>query len=100
MAGCNSTLVHQPASTRIDSHFHLAFATCNVRLQRNSAQVEGSFSQPNGGVCQQMLTWAQSASRDAGGDLLELYCGNANFTIPLAANFKQVRGLCCLAAAP
>lgn len=32
----------------------------------------------------------QDATRGAGGDLLELYCGNGNFTLPLAANFGQV----------
>ncbi len=118
-------------------------------------QVEGSFSQPNGDVCQKMLTWAlevrsaaaraaarlgsaprppsnppcthtrppalpptrpgvppspsapgrspcaptpppppppprPQVSRGAGGDLLELYCGNGNFTIPLAQNFRRV----------
>lgn len=53
-------------------------------------QVENSFTQPNGGVCQQMLVWAQDVTRDAGGDLVELYCGNGNFTMALAQNFEQV----------
>lgn len=53
-------------------------------------QVETGFTQPNGGVCEQMLTWAVRNSRNAGGDLLELYCGNGNFTLPLAQNFRQV----------
>jgi len=73
-------------------------------------QVEGAFSQPNGGVCQHMLSWAQSVtappritttiavgdSNNNGGndehkhDLLELYCGNGNFTIALAENFRKV----------
>lgn len=41
-------------------------------------------------------------TRDSPGDLLELYCGNGNFTIPMAQNFKQVvatevrsRSSCC-----
>jgi hypothetical protein len=38
-----------------------------------------------------MLTWALRATRGSGAaDLLELYCGNGNFTIPLAANFRRV----------
>lgn len=54
-------------------------------------QVEGSFSQPNAAVCQHMLSWAQAATAGSSGtDLLELYCGNGNFTMPLAANFRQV----------
>lgn len=53
-------------------------------------QVETGFTQPNGRVCEKMLTWAVEHSREFGGDLLELYCGNGNFTLPLAQNFRQV----------
>ncbi|WP_018015113.1 tRNA (uridine(54)-C5)-methyltransferase TrmA [Teredinibacter turnerae] len=53
-------------------------------------QVETGFTQPNAAVCQKMLTWAQAVSADFGGDLLELYCGNGNFTLPLAQNFSRV----------
>ncbi|WP_286237388.1 tRNA (uridine(54)-C5)-methyltransferase TrmA [Neptuniibacter halophilus] len=53
-------------------------------------QVENSFSQPNAEVCRHMIQWALDASRDAGGDMVELYCGNGNFTLPLAQNFRRV----------
>ncbi len=53
-------------------------------------QIETGFTQPNGRVNQQMLSWALEKSRLFGGDLLELYCGNGNFTLPLAQNFKHV----------
>jgi tRNA (uracil-5-)-methyltransferase len=53
-------------------------------------QTENSFTQPNGEVCRQMIAWALDASRDAGGDLVEFYCGNGNFTLPLAQNFRRV----------
>lgn len=53
-------------------------------------QVENSFTQPNGGVCVQMLEWAQDVTKNAGGDLVELYCGNGNFTMALAQNFDRV----------
>lgn len=53
-------------------------------------QVENSFTQPNARVCEKMLSWAVNNSRNLGGDLLELYCGNGNFTLPLAQNFNQV----------
>lgn len=55
--------------------------------------MEGCFSQPNGFVCQHMLSWTQKVSsretKDSE-DLLELYCGNCNFTIPLSFNFRKV----------
>lgn len=53
-------------------------------------QFEGSFTQPNGGVNRQMLSWACKQARGLGGDLLELYCGNGNFTIALAPLFGRV----------
>lgn len=53
-------------------------------------QVENAFSQPNATTCQAMLDWAASVTAGSEGDLLELYCGNGNFTLPLAANFRQV----------
>ena len=55
-------------------------------------QVENSFTQPNGGVNEQMLLWAQQATTSAKGDLIELYCGNGNFSIALAQNFDRVLG--------
>lgn len=53
-------------------------------------QLEGSFTQPNGFVCRDMLNWAALNSEGLGGDLLELYCGNGNFTLPLSRNFNKV----------
>ena len=53
-------------------------------------QIENSFTQPNAVVCEKMITWAVEHSHTFGGDLLELYCGNGNFTLPLSQNFRQV----------
>ena len=53
-------------------------------------QFEGSFSQPNGGVNRHMLGWACARAQGIGGDLLELYCGNGNFTVALAPLFGKV----------
>lgn len=53
-------------------------------------QVENSFTQPNAGINEQMLNWALNVTTDQQGDLLELYCGNGNFSLALAHNFKRV----------
>ena len=53
-------------------------------------QHENAFSQPNGGVNRQMLSWACQQAAGLGGDLLELYCGNGNFTMALAPMFDKV----------
>ncbi len=53
-------------------------------------QVENSFTQPNGIVNQKMLEWAVDVTKNSQGDLLELYCGNGNFSIALADNFDRV----------
>lgn len=53
-------------------------------------QVENSFTQPNGKMNIKMLEWARSCTTNSKGDLLELYCGNGNFSIALASNFRKV----------
>ncbi|MBS7690796.1 tRNA (uridine(54)-C5)-methyltransferase TrmA [Pseudomonas lalucatii] len=53
-------------------------------------QPEGAFTQPNGEVCQKMLGWAFEALGERDDDLLELYCGNGNFTLPLATRARKV----------
>lgn len=53
-------------------------------------QVENSFTQPNAAMNIQMLEWALSATENSSGDLLELYCGNGNFSLALARNFDRV----------
>lgn len=53
-------------------------------------QVENSFTQPNALVNQQMIEWALQACATTQGDLLELYCGNGNFSLPLARQFRRV----------
>jgi len=52
--------------------------------------IENSFTQPNPRVNEQMISWGKKQLRDAGGDLLELYCGAGNFTIPFAEIFNKV----------
>ena len=53
-------------------------------------QVENSFTQPNAAMNVQMLEWALKATEGSTGDLLELYCGNGNFSLALARNFDRV----------
>ncbi|HCK30003.1 MAG TPA: tRNA (uridine(54)-C5)-methyltransferase TrmA, partial [Acinetobacter ursingii] len=53
-------------------------------------QIESSFTQPNAHVCQKMLTWACDVVKGSNQDLLELYCGNGNFTLPLSLHFRRV----------
>ncbi|MBV7316712.1 tRNA (uridine(54)-C5)-methyltransferase TrmA [Shewanella sp. NIFS-20-20] len=53
-------------------------------------QIENSFTQPNAGVSVHMLEWAIDVTKNSQGDLLELYCGNGNFSIALAPNFNRV----------
>jgi tRNA (uracil-5-)-methyltransferase len=53
-------------------------------------QVENSFTQPNAAINIKMLQWAQTVTGNNQGDLLELYCGNGNFSLALANNFRNV----------
>lgn len=53
-------------------------------------QYESGFTQPNAAVNRCMLEWAARNCRGLGGDLLELYCGNGNFTLALAGLYRRV----------
>ena len=53
--------------------------------------VENSFTQPNRSINQKMIGWALDVTQGLSGDLVELYCGNGNFTLPLAKKrFQKV----------
>jgi tRNA (uracil-5-)-methyltransferase len=53
-------------------------------------QIEATFSQPNREMAVKMIEWVLNNSTQLSGDLVELYCGNGNFTIPLASKFRKV----------
>ncbi|MEA2111107.1 MAG: tRNA (uridine(54)-C5)-methyltransferase TrmA [Campylobacterota bacterium] len=53
-------------------------------------QIENSFTQPNAKVNEKMLGWAMKQFDGLDADLLELYCGAGNFTIPFASKFTKV----------
>ncbi len=73
----------------IDRNYVMETLTVHGKQYRYQ-QVESSFTQPNGQVCQHMLEWALDSVEQLTGDLLELYCGNGNFTIPLSGHFDKV----------
>jgi tRNA (uracil-5-)-methyltransferase len=52
--------------------------------------IENTFSQPNREINKKMIEWTMRNSEDLKGDLVELYCGNGNFTIPLSERFNKV----------
>lgn len=52
--------------------------------------IENSFTQPNARVNEEMIGWVIKNLPGTTGDLLELYCGAGNFTIPFAKKFRKV----------
>ncbi|MEA3523179.1 MAG: tRNA (uridine(54)-C5)-methyltransferase TrmA [Campylobacterota bacterium] len=52
--------------------------------------IENSFTQPNPKVNEAMISWALEKFEGLEGDLLELYCGAGNFTIPFATVFNKI----------
>lgn len=51
---------------------------------------EGAFTQPNPKINEKMIEWALQSMPQSEGDLLEMYCGCGNFTIPLSQKFQKV----------
>jgi tRNA (uracil-5-)-methyltransferase len=72
----------------------LNFVNENLRVSgRNFSfkNLENSFSQPNPNVNEKMVSWiVENSKSEEERDLIELYCGSGNFTIPLSENFKKV----------
>jgi len=71
------------------------YVTEKLRVQGKDylyQQVESGFTQPNANINVKMLTWASECCSyiAKGTDLLELYCGNGNFTAVLAQHYRQV----------
>lgn len=61
-----------------------------VGINYDYLQPEGVFTQPNAFINQRMLEWVSNHLALIGGDLLELYCGIGNFTLPASCQVKQV----------
>ena len=55
-------------------------------------QVENSFTQPNAHINVKMIEWVIENTKHLSGDLVELYCGAGNFSIPLSRHFEHVVG--------
>jgi tRNA (uracil-5-)-methyltransferase len=69
------------------------FVTERLRVHNQTytfRYIENSFTQPNPRVNEKMIGWAMEQFGDVEGDLLELYCGAGNFTIPFAKIFRKV----------
>ncbi|WP_144211902.1 tRNA (uridine(54)-C5)-methyltransferase TrmA [Shewanella donghaensis] len=87
----NVNIIGRARKLKIDLDKDFVVETLDVAGQvLHYKQIENSFTQPNAKVSVKMLEWAISATKDSTGDLLELYCGNGNFTIALAQNFDRV----------
>jgi tRNA (uracil-5-)-methyltransferase len=48
------------------------------------------FTQPNSGVNEKMIGWVKEQLGNSKLDLLELYCGHGNFSLPLSFHFRYV----------
>lgn len=84
-------LVGRARKQKIDLDHDFVIEELNVHGKKLIyKQVENSFTQPNAGVATKMLEWAIDVTKNSSGDLLELYCGNGNFSIALAPNFRKV----------
>ena len=67
----------------VEDRFEIAGKTYRYHI------IEGGFSQPNRLMNQTMISWVLSHLENCE-DLLEIYCGYGNFTIPMAQKFQKV----------
>lgn len=79
------------------SRDHVTEVLCAGRKTYRFEQCENSFTQPNAAINEAMINWVLQHCATISGstpehDLLELYCGNGNFTLPLASVFRSALG--------
>lgn len=75
----------------IDNDFVIEKLPVNGR-EFTFKHIENSFTQPNAKVNCKMIEWALECVNPLSGDLLEMYCGAGNFSLPLALHFDNVVG--------
>ena len=78
---------------RVLTQDHVMEALAVHNVVYDYQQVENSFTQPNAQICVKMLEWTTNQVQQIDNkekDLLELYCGNGNFTLPLSKHFRKV----------
>jgi len=66
---------------------------CAGEREYRFRHIENSFTQPNGDINQKIIGFLLENTTASDHDLLELYCGMGNLTIPLAQNFNKVLGI-------
>lgn len=69
------------------------FVSENLLINQNNytfKQIENSFTQPNAFINTKMIEWVINNVNKPNTDLLELYCGAGNFSIPLSKIFRKV----------
>lgn len=87
----NIHLIGRARKQKIDLDKDFVIETLEVNGRKlYYKQIENSFTQPNAKVAIHMLEWAIDVTKNSQGDLLELYCGNGNFSIALSQNFNRV----------
>ena len=86
---CNALIGRSRKSKRIVQSDCVEEVQCVAGRHYRYRQMEGSFSQPNAHISTAMLNWAHTHI-GSGQQLLELYCGSGNFTLPLAAHYHWV----------
>ncbi len=87
----SANIIGRSRGVRIVIKDDFIFMKLNVQDKEYIYKVyENSFVQPNTKVNEKMISWVKTNSKSFGKDLLELYCGLGNFTLPLSENFSKV----------
>ncbi|AKZ65754.1 tRNA (uridine(54)-C5)-methyltransferase TrmA [Candidatus Palibaumannia cicadellinicola] len=89
--GYKINIIGRSAKTKICINYDYVEEYITVSgIVLNYRQIDNIFTQPNTGINIKMLDWVLSLTIEAQGDLLELYCGNGNFSLALSRNFAKI----------
>ncbi len=86
----NINIVGRSRKVKIVTKKDYIYESLNISGKEYRYRVyDTGFTQPNSGVNIKMIEWVKSRVKNREKDLLELYCGHGNFTIPLSENFRK-----------
>lgn len=87
----NTKIIGRSKNQKIATHKDYVIETLTI-LDRTYyyVQPENSFTQPNAYINQKMIAWVCKNIGSDNKDLLELYCGNGNFTIPVSHYVRRI----------
>lgn len=87
----DSNIIGRSRGVKICLHNDFIFDELNINDKKYKYKLlDSGFTQPNPKINEKMIEWVLDNIDNTNKELLELYCGLGNFTLPLSKKFSKV----------